>query len=93
MLRFDKATYLSLLFKFILSERLINSLPGLEVLLFSKFCVITVLNSLYCYTLFQEFLFLEIKSIIFDGFYLVSFQMYYLFLLVQMLLVIFEVFV
>ena len=28
MLRFDKATYLSLLFKFILSERLTNSMLG-----------------------------------------------------------------
>ena len=35
MLRFDKATYLSLLFKFILSERLINNL--LDVLLFAEF--------------------------------------------------------
>ena len=34
MLRFDKPTYLSLLFKFILSERLSNSLMGREVLLF-----------------------------------------------------------
>ena len=37
MLRFDKATYLSLLFKFILSERLCNSLWGSDVLLFSEF--------------------------------------------------------
>ena len=37
MLRFDKATYLSLLFKFILSERLRNSLRGSDVLLFSEF--------------------------------------------------------
>ena len=35
MLRFHKATYLSLLFKFILSERLSNSLLGSVVLLFS----------------------------------------------------------
>ena len=35
MLRFDRATYLSLLFKFILSERLSNSLWGSDVLLFS----------------------------------------------------------
>ena len=34
MLRFDKATYSSLLFKFILSERLSNSLLGSDVLLF-----------------------------------------------------------
>ena len=37
MLRLDKATYLSLLFKFIFPERLINSLWGSDVLLFSKF--------------------------------------------------------
>ena len=37
MLRFDKRTYVSLLFKFILSARLINSLWGLDVLLFSEF--------------------------------------------------------
>ena len=43
MLRFNKATYLSLPSKFILSERL----SGSDVLLFS-----TLLNSLYCYILF-----------------------------------------
>ena len=37
MLRFDKATYLSLRFKFILSERLSNSLRRSDVLLFSEF--------------------------------------------------------
>ena len=37
MLRFDEATYLSLLFKFYLSERLSNSLWGSDVLLFSEF--------------------------------------------------------
>ena len=37
MLRFDKPGYLSLVFKFILSERLGNSLWGLDVLLFSEF--------------------------------------------------------
>ena len=37
MLRFDKATYLSLLFKFILSARLGNSLRGSDVLLFLEF--------------------------------------------------------
>ena len=36
MLRFDKATYLSLLFKFSLSERLSNSVLGSDVLLFSE---------------------------------------------------------
>ena len=37
MLRFNKATYLSLHFKFILTERLSNSLCGSGVLLFSEF--------------------------------------------------------
>ena len=53
MLRFDKTKYLSLLFKFILSEILSNSLKGSDVLLFSEFtdinqfCFLTLLNSLY----------------------------------------------
>ena len=34
MLRFDRATYLSLLFKLVLSERLSNSLGGSVALLF-----------------------------------------------------------
>ena len=37
MHRFDKEKYLSLLFKFILSERLSNSLWVSDVLLFSEF--------------------------------------------------------
>ena len=37
MLRFDKATYLSLLFKFVLSVRLSNSLRGPDVPLFLEF--------------------------------------------------------
>ena len=37
MLKFYKATYLSLLFKFILSVRLSNSLCGSDVLLFLEF--------------------------------------------------------
>ena len=56
--RFDKATYLSLLFKFILSARWSNSLRGsdvLPILEFIKysvhFCIIPLLNTLYCYIL------------------------------------------
>ena len=41
MLRFDKETYLSLLFQIILSERLSNSLWGSDVLLFSEFIDMT----------------------------------------------------
>ena len=37
MLKFDKATYLSLLLKLILSKRLSNSMSGSDVLLFSEF--------------------------------------------------------
>ena len=37
MLIFDKATYLSLLFMFILSKKSSNSLLGSDVLLFSEF--------------------------------------------------------
>ena len=37
MLRFDKVTYLALLFKFILSTALGNSLRGSDILLFLDF--------------------------------------------------------
>ena len=37
MLRFDRATYLSVLFKFTFSERLSHSLLGSDVLLFLEF--------------------------------------------------------
>ena len=50
MIRFDKATYLLLLFKSILSERLNNSLQGSDVLLFSKF--IKVVSTLF-YNFFE----------------------------------------
>ena len=43
MLRIDTATYLSLLFKSILSERLGNSLWGSDVLLFYMFHFKTIL--------------------------------------------------
>ena len=45
MLRFDKATYLSLLFKFILLKRLSNSLQESDVLLFSELInVVSILS-------------------------------------------------
>ena len=58
MLIFDKATFLSLLFRFILSVGLSNSFCRSDVLLFSqftnfvpiKFCILLI--SLYCHTLF-----------------------------------------
>ena len=68
MLRFDKATYLSLLFKFILSERLSNSLSGSDVLLHSEFIdivSIVVYNFIEFIILlynFLEFLFLDTKN-------------------------------
>ena len=46
MVRFDKETYLSLLFKFILFERINVSLCGSEVLLFSEF--MNIASILYC---------------------------------------------
>ena len=51
MLRFDKLTNLSLLFKFILPERLSNSLWGSDVLLFLEFINITSIL-VYNYTEF-----------------------------------------
>ena len=45
MLRFDKAKYLSFLFKFILSERLSHSLRGSDVLLFLEF--INIVSTLF----------------------------------------------
>ena len=110
MLRFDKATYLSLLFKFILSERLSNSLWGSDVLLFSEFINIVsilfynfiefiILLYTFLVTSFSEYKeymisqVIDTKSILFVWFHLVSFQMYYLLLLVPELLVIFEAFV
>ena len=56
MLRFDKATYLSLLFKFDLSVRLSIRLRRSDVLLLFEFVnrvsVSIISNSLYCYILF-----------------------------------------
>ena len=56
MLRFQKAIYLSLLFKIILSERLNDSLCESEVLLYFElikdFSIIPLLNLLYSYILF-----------------------------------------
>ena len=52
MLRFDKPTYLSLLFKSILSERLIILYEYQMFDYFKNFCFKNFLNSLYCNTLF-----------------------------------------
>ena len=53
MLRFDKARYLSLLFKVILSERLNNSLWGSDLLLFLELIKVSIL-----YYTFIEFIIL-----------------------------------
>ena len=61
MLRFDKAIYLSFLFKSILSVRLSNLLQGSDVLTIFRihkygicFCIIPLLNSLCCYILLLD---------------------------------------
>ena len=55
MLRFDKATYFSLRFKFILSERLSDSLLESDVLLFAEFMYIV---SMMYYVFIQFIMFL-----------------------------------
>ena len=106
MLRLDKATYLSLPFKFIFSKKLSNCLWGSDLLLFSEFIYIYIS---YTYTvsipfynfiefiiLFYTFLvtfFVGTKNSWFLWFNLVRFQMCYLLLPVQVLLVILKVFV
>ena len=97
-LRFDEATYLSFLFKFIISKRLSCRLWRSDVLLFSDFINIVFILP-YNYTEFIIFLYtyliiflLYIKNTWFDVFHLAHFWIHYLFLLVQVLLVIFEVF-
>ena len=50
MFRFDEATYLLLLFKFILSEILSNGLWGSDILLFPEF--INIVSILY-YTVIE----------------------------------------
>ena len=98
MLRLDKATYLSLLFKFILSERLINSLWGSDVSVFSELMEIaSVLFYNFVKFIILLYTFLAISFARYKEYeiYLIlfSFQMYYLLLLVRVLLVIFAAFV
>ena len=56
MLTFDKAAYLSLLFKFILSVRLSNEDQRFFIFIIHRysihFCIIVLLNLLYWYILF-----------------------------------------
>ena len=52
MLRFDKATYVSLVLKFILSIRLSNSLWGSDVLLILEFINIVFIFALYLYQIY-----------------------------------------
>ena len=60
MLRFDRATYLSLLVKFVLSERVSNSLWGSDGLLFPKF--INIVSILYYK--YNEFVILLYSSLV-----------------------------
>ena len=73
MLRFDKATYLSLLFKFDLSVRLSIRLRRSDVLLLFEFVnrvsVSIISNSLYCYILFLVTFLRHTKNILFEGFH------------------------
>ena len=96
MLRFDKATFLSLFFKFTSFERLGNNLSGSDVLLFSEFTnIVSILfyNFIKFIMLLHTFLLVSFARY---NEYMISlisfskFQMYYLLLLVQKLLVIFE---
>ena len=99
MLRFGKATYLSLLFKFILSERFSNSLRGSNVLVFSE--LINIVSTLF-YNSFEMIIFLYTFLVISFALYkeymicLISFSKFsdaISAFFVQMLLGIFETFV
>ena len=96
------ATYLSLPFNFISCVSLRNSLWGSDVLLFLEFINIVSTLLLLCYN-FSKFIvllytflvifFLKAKNIWFALFHLANFQMCYLLLLAQVLLIIFKAFV
>ena len=98
MLRFDRATYLSLLVKFVLSERFSNSLWGSDSLLFAKFMNIVSLLY-YKYIGFVILLysslvisFARCKEYMICSISFSKFPKYYLLFFVQELLVIFETF-
>ena len=84
MLRYDRTTYLSLLFKFTLSGKLINSQCESDVLLFLESMNIVFIFVLYLYL---------INYIIIYFFSKLFCSIHYLLLPVQELLVIFEAFV
>ena len=100
MLRLDRVRCFSLIFQFILSRRLSNGVSGSDVLLFSEFVnivpilfysFIEFITLLYTF-LVTSFAGYKRKYDLSDFIYLTTFQMYYLFLHVQVLLVIFEAF-
>ena len=100
MLRLDGVRCFSLLFQFVLSRRLSNSVSGSDVLLFSElmnivpilfYSFIEFITLLYTF-LVTSFAGYKRKYDLSDFIYLTTFQMYYLFLHVQVLLVIFEAF-
>ena len=84
MLRYDRTTYLSLLFKFTLSGKLINSQCESDVLLFLE-----SMNSIFIFVLYLYL----INCIIIYFFSNLFYSIHYLLLPVQELLVIFEAFV
>ena len=95
MLRFDKATDLSLVFKFILPERLSNRLWGQDVLLFLEFINIVFLlfyNFIEFIMLLYTLLVISLAQYKEYIICLISFSNYLL-LLVQVPLIIFEAFV
>ena len=62
MLRFDRVTYLSLLFKFIFHEKLSNSLLGSAVLLFLEFInMVSILFYNFIEFIILSYTFLEIS--------------------------------
>ena len=67
MLKFNKAIYLSLLFKFILSARLRNSLSGSDVLLFLEF-----VNIVFIF----DATFIEFKILLYIYLVIISFASY-----------------
>ena len=96
MLSFDKTTYLSFLFKFILSKRLSNGLLGSDVLLFPEFInVVSILFYNFIEFIILLYTFLVISFARYRKYIicLLSFSKFsdvLLLLIVQVLLLIFE---
>ena len=95
MLRFDKATYLSLLFKFVLSARFSRYFIILGIHKYNIHAVLYFIGFIILLYTFLVISFAQYKEYIICliSFTKVCFQMYCLLLLVQELLVVFEAFV